>query len=243
MQQRQAGSVEDLWGVTVEAFHQLQITHLLYVYCRGYLNTPEDTILLTTMPGWWVEKYQREGYAAFDPFFTYCCQTYEPVRTGVEYLPDYTYLNEKERGLITEAAETGFRSGTSCIVRRRGLGPDFGGWNLGTTLSRNDFESMYKSRSRQLRLLSLHAHERITLLTGRDQEEVKEYQEQTLSERQIECLTLLSKGRRTKEIASELEIQPVTVEHHINLAKKFLNSTTREQAIARAVIKGIIEVN
>ena len=151
--QKEAETIDKIWGVTAEALESLDVTHLLYVYCRGYMSTPDDTILLTNMPSWWTEKYQREGYAAFDPFFTYCCQTYEPVRTGVEYVDDYGYLNEQERNLIIEASKTGFRSGTSCIVRRRGLGPDFGGWNFGTSLDR-DVCRTGKSDARKKRDLS-----------------------------------------------------------------------------------------
>ena len=235
-------SVEELWEISLQAFTELGITHLIYVYCRGYLNTTSDTTLLTNLPDWWTKKYIENDYAAYDPFFIYCCQTYEPVRTGLQYIDDYEYLNPKEKDLITEASETGFRSGTTCIIRRRGLGPDFGGWNFGTSLNRNQFEALYKKHANLMRLIALFTHERLSILNNNNGLEKSLSQMPKLTERQLDCLTLLSRGHRTRDIAKTLKIKPITVEYHLNLAKDFLNATTREQAIAIAVIKGLIEV-
>ena len=240
--QLNACSTEEIWNISLDAYSELGITHLIYVYCRGYLNTTNDTTILTNLPEWWTKKYVEKNYAAHDPFFIYCCQTYESIRTGVEYINDYEYLNIREKELIEEASETGFRSGTTCIIRRRGIGPDFGGWNFGTSLNRNQFEALYKKHQNLLRLIALFTHERLTILSNITSEDNQFYPSTNLSERQLDCLTLLSQGLRTKEIAETLKIKPITVEYHLNLAKDFLNASTREQAIAIAVIKGLIEV-
>lgn len=240
--QLRAKTTEELWSICLNAYSELGITHLVYVYCRGYLSTSSNTTLLTNLPDWWTKKYIQNDYAAHDPFFTYCCQTYESVRTGIEYINDYNYLNTKEKELIEEASETGFRSGTSCIIRRRGIGPDFGGWNFGTSLNRNQFEALYNKHQNLLRLIALFTHERLTILSNITSDDNQFYPSTNLSERQLDCLTLLSQGLRTKKIAETLKIKPITVEYHLNLAKDFLNASTREQAIAIAVIKGLIEV-
>jgi len=61
-----------------------------------------------------------------------------------------------------------------------------------------------------------------------------------LTPRELECLSLLSDGMRTGEIATRLSIKPVTVGLHISNARRKLVARTREQAIAVAVRRGLI---
>lgn len=61
-----------------------------------------------------------------------------------------------------------------------------------------------------------------------------------LTRRECECLLWLSKGLRTKEISELLNLSDCTVSFHINNAKTKLCAHTREQAVARAVVLGLI---
>lgn len=237
-----AESVSDIWNVAVEFFKEQGLTHVLYVYCRGYQNTSADTILLTTLPEWWVDIYNERGYARIDPFFTYCCQTYESIKTGIEYLPDHDYLNHEEQALIREASKAGFTAGASFTMRKMGVGADFGGWNLGTSLARDEFDKLYDEKGEKLRIVCMYMHEQLNLRLKKDEEEVQRSQGQGLSQRQIDCLQLLAEGKRIKQIADLLGIKAITVDQHIKLARENLQATTREQAIARAIINGLIDV-
>lgn len=61
-----------------------------------------------------------------------------------------------------------------------------------------------------------------------------------LSKREKECLLWLSRGFRTKEISFRMNIKEVTVTMHLTNARKKLGAKTREQALARAIIEGVI---
>jgi LuxR family quorum-sensing system transcriptional regulator CciR len=237
-----ANTLDDIWAIAVNFFNEQGISHVLYVYCRGYENTQADTILLSTMPDWWAQRYQEKGYAEFDPFFTYCCKTYDSIKTGVEYYSDYDYLNDQEVALIQEASETGFTAGASFTMRKMGIGKDFGGWNLGTSLKRDEFDRLYDEKGETLRIVGMYMHEQLSLKLQKDEEETQKYQENQLTQRQVDCLQLLAEGKRIKQIADILNIQSITVDHHIKLARENLQATTREQAIARAIIKGLITI-
>lgn len=237
-----ADTLDDIWQVAVDFFNGEGISHIIYVYCRGYQHTTADTILLTTMPKWWGNVYQQQGYAEYDPFFTHCCDTYEPMKTGVEYYNNYE-LTEKQRHLIEEASKTGFISGACFAMRKKGIGADFGGWNLGTSLKKEAFDKLYAEKGEVLRIVAMYMHEQINLKLKKDESETRQYQNQELSIRQIECLKLLAEGKRIQQIAEILNIKPITVDHHIKLARTNLQATTREQAIARAIIKGLITLN
>jgi len=62
-----------------------------------------------------------------------------------------------------------------------------------------------------------------------------------ITPRERETLSLLTKGLRSDTIAYRMGIKRVTVNLHISNARRKLDSTTREQAVARAVHMGIIK--
>lgn len=62
-----------------------------------------------------------------------------------------------------------------------------------------------------------------------------------LTPREQECLILLANGRRSEEIAQQLKIAKVTVDFHISNAKTKLNASTREQAVAIVVKRGLLD--
>lgn len=242
-QLEKANSLDDIWDIAVSFFNQHGITHLIYSCCCGYKNSPEDTILLTTMPDWWIRACQNNSYAEIDPYFTHYCKSYKTLKTGIEYYNDYDFLNQTERKLIEEASQAGFLSGAGFAMRKEAAGEDFGGWNLGTTLKREEFDKLYAEKGEMLRIVAMYMHEQISIKLDKDIEKTKSYAGNILSNRQVECLKLLAKGKRIQQIAGILNIKPVTVDHHIKLARENLHATTREQAIARAIIKGLIILN
>ncbi|MBC8268859.1 MAG: hypothetical protein H8E36_08930 [Rhodospirillaceae bacterium] len=61
-----------------------------------------------------------------------------------------------------------------------------------------------------------------------------------ITPRERETLLLLARGFRSDKIAYRMGIKRVTVNLHISNARRKLASTTREQAVARAVHMGII---
>ena len=61
-----------------------------------------------------------------------------------------------------------------------------------------------------------------------------------LSPREKECLTWLATGLAPKQISHRLAISDRTLEKHIGSAKKKLRANTRDHAVARALMLGVI---
>lgn len=70
---------------------------------------------------------------------------------------------------------------------------------------------------------------------------VCERDRQALSEREVEILTLLTKGDRDRDIADRLVISESTVKFHINSVMAKLKARTRYQAIHQALVNGWIQ--
>ncbi|HEV7265018.1 MAG TPA: helix-turn-helix transcriptional regulator [Falsiroseomonas sp.] len=61
-----------------------------------------------------------------------------------------------------------------------------------------------------------------------------------LTRRENECLLGLVAGLRSDSIAEKLGLARVTVDLHLRRARKRLGAKTREQAVAKAVILGLL---
>lgn len=202
-----------------------------------YLDVgPVRERVMTTMPTAWMAHYTERNHARIDPFIRYCAASPAPIGTGIDYLEEHSYLDARERGFIREAAETGFRSGMSCMIRVKGpMGA--AGWNLGSTMTREHLEQIFAREGDILRLAAHLSHEKLV-----QSDSSTEMGAPVLSPRETECLQWLAAGLRTKEIADRMGIRPITVELHLRNARNRLGALTREQALARAIASGLLPV-
>jgi len=72
---------------------------------------------------------------------------------------------------------------------------------------------------------------------------VREKRMAKLTQRELACLKLLSKGLRAAAIAEEFSISVKTVDKHIAAAKLKLGAKTREHALTIAISQKLIEID
>lgn len=65
---------------------------------------------------------------------------------------------------------------------------------------------------------------------------------ETLTQRELEILTLLARGLSVKQVATRLGIGPRTVETHIGKVYRKLGVRNRVQAVSRATALGLVEL-
>ena len=65
---------------------------------------------------------------------------------------------------------------------------------------------------------------------------------EALTERELEVLRLLAKGRQNKEIANELVISERTVKFHVSAILSKLGVGNRTEAVSRAAQLGMVEL-
>lgn len=63
-----------------------------------------------------------------------------------------------------------------------------------------------------------------------------------LSEREVKCLELVSRGMGATAVAQEMSISERSVDTHLLMARQKLGAATTVQAVARAVFVGVIPV-
>lgn len=219
----------EVWGSITAFFESYGLDRIIYLD----VGSPRERVM-ATMPDAWMAHYNERNHARIDPFMRHCATTLAPFGTGVDYLDEHTYLDPRERRFIREAAETGFRAGISCMIRAKGPTGAIG-WNLGSTMSRQQFESVFATHGLVLRLAAHYGHEKLSQSPGAAKTSIA-----ALTTRETECLQWLAGGLRTLEIADRMGIRPVTVELHLRNARSKLGARTREQALARALANGVL---
>lgn len=223
-----------IWQHTERFLLSNGFSHSIYTYVNR--DDPAGTHLWTSLPVTWQHRYIEQEFHKIDPFFKYCCGTFQPVKTGPAFIDDYAFLNSAERQVIQEGGETGFVSGISSPVRLVGGGA-FGGWNFGTSMHRREFEVYMADKSDSIRLAGFIIHEHLQRVSTHRNADAGG---KTLTHRERECLLWLARGLRTGAIADRLGIAAVTVDLHIKGARMKLHAATREEALVKAILSGQI---
>ncbi len=223
-----------MFDLFVSAIEPYGLTYVIYVTVAD--SPDRDLHLLSNFPQDWADKVRGDD-TAFDPFLDYCCSTYDITLTGVEFLEDYPYLDDKSVAFIKAAGEMGFRSGLGIPMRLQGS-TRFGGFNLGASQKRADFERIILPKSEMFRAFCLFAHRRIEELRDGTASSMTQ---RNLSPREKQCITLIAAGRRIPQIADALSVSIPAVRLYLRNARGKLGASTKEQAVAFAMQKGLLD--
>ena len=187
--------------------------------------------LLSPLQNDWATGYARAVADGSDPFVRYCLSQAAPVPIGAAHLPRHAYLAPAERNLVIDGSDaTGCPAGLALTMR--GLHrPDTMGLNLLAETDARGLAALVREHGLFLGVLAAALADRMTAHTAA----------RVLSDRQRDCLALVAEGWRTTRIAHRLGITEATVLMHLRDARKRLGATSRDHAVARAILSGEIE--
>ena len=187
-------------------------------------------------PDWWADYYFENEIDTVDHIRAHCLTRVEPISWGFDIDETNPAIHPKAVECSRVAME-GFGLRNAIVfpihVPACGLG---GGVSFGADIDRPAFDKRLTEIQPTLHLAALMAHTKIQTLLRQDAAAAY-----NLSERERDCLLWLAQGLRTARIADRLGIKEVTVNFYIGKAKRKLQARTREQAVAKAVMLGLIE--
>lgn len=174
-----------------------------------------------------------------DPFLDYCCSSYSPTYTGVSFLNDYPYLNERERAFIRSAGEEGFKSGIGLPVsldnRMR-----YGGFNLGTALNKSAFLNSIPAKEGMLAHACVLLNRTLEALPhGEEPQSAFPPLSTLLTKRELGILHHLSGGLSRKEIARQTDLTPNTINSYVKAIYSKIGVSNRVQATRVAIQAGL----
>lgn len=230
-------NADELWTSLLAVLKEVGIDYAIYVTC----GPDQSNIQLRTN----LDFQHLPDLAHFDPFLKYCCDSYEATRTGVSYIDDYPYLDDASREFICHAAKLGFTSGIALPVKAD-QGSRYGGFNLGTSLDRAEFEQFIMPLESELRTLALIVHRRFldlgetSPIASIDTPHSLTAETINLTDREKDILYLISKGHSRKECARFCDLSVHTVSDYVKSLYKKLGVSTRYAATERAKVLGLI---
>lgn len=223
--------VKTLDGLTEEITalrDYLDVEHLIY----HSVNSTGEQYAALTYSNDWVERYLSEDYARIDPVVQGCYKRFDPV--------DWRALDwsgKAVRSFLLEANDAGVgNQGMSIPVR--GPSGQFAMLTVNHECSDSDWDAYTETHRADL-LLAAHYINRKALELEKCDDEIAQL---ALSPREADTLKMLALGYSRARAAELLSISEHTLRVYIENARVKLGATNTTNAVARAVIGGLIVV-
>ncbi|PWR03948.1 hypothetical protein DKT77_04355 [Meridianimarinicoccus roseus] len=229
-----AANPEERWAAIVAASQTVGATALSAGAVT--LDTRETLWSRTTMPAEWVAEYDALGLEEIDPLA-------QGIRTG--HLPELHAAGIPLSGVPPDSRFT--------MLRTRLLDHGYGWFwghlwrqatheNVVVMATLEDPRSMFgPNTSILIRTVSALMAARLSAPMEADPVGDADSVSRSLSEREKDVMQLLARGKDNIGIAHSLGIAEVTVRMHLRSVRKKMGASTREQALALALLRGAFE--
>lgn len=226
-------TVDGIASVVKDAARRLGFEYWIYAVLMPVTVTRTEEFVINAYPEDWSQHYLASGYAANDPSISYARAHVAPSLWSdfARYHSPGTDL-EQMKAIFQDAASFGLTKGMS--VPLHGLGCLFGVMSYASRDPRHPIvESTLQAEAA---LLAMCVHQAVALLINRGGGETP-----SLTPRERECLKWAAEGESAWEIAHVLNISERTAVFHLMNAAEKLGVVNRQQAVAKALILGLLE--
>ncbi|EJE49357.1 DNA-binding protein with HTH domain containing protein [Acidovorax sp. CF316] len=209
---------------------QLGFEHFVYALRVPENFTQSSILMVDGYPPGWTDHYMAQAHHAHDPVIRYCSRNILPVLwhevPGGGPCPN-------ARRVMGEAAEHGLRTGLSVPLHT----PHGELGILSGTVSRTGRAAQADMAQVQAHahLLATHVHEAMRRLAPMP------LQPPALSPREQQVLRWAADGKTSWEISCLLHISERTANFHLHTVAQKLGVFSRQHAIARALLLGLIQ--
>jgi len=226
-----SNDLADIKHVLVKIRKHLGFDNIVYTVKIPETFTKSSLLSIGDYPDEWMERYGKQGYINIDPVVLHCSHLQTPYF--------WTRFDEHPEGsvrqFVGEAAEFGLCDGISIGM------PRFDGKTGVINLSSDHKVDLSAEQCCQivayLNALQPCIHERIChVIEHARRNSVMPH----LTKREKTCLLWVAEGKTANDIATILAISESTVVFHLKNAIQKLDVTNRSQAIAKAVLLGLI---
>lgn len=223
-----ADALEAIQAASERLRDLLEIKHIAY----HWVDAGGDQYGAGTYSLEWQQRYVEQNYQRIDPVIAGCFQRFHPV--------DWKRLDwssKAARGFLAEAQEYGI--GTQGFsVPIRGPNGQFALFTANHTCSDEDWAAFCEMHRRALILIAHYFNEKALKL---EPTRVPP-QNQALSPREVDAMTLLAIGYSRAQVADTLSISEHTLRVYIESARFKLGAMNTTHAVARAMQQGLIVV-
>ena len=147
-------------------------------------------------------------------------------------------LSQEEKDFLAKRQEYSVgKNGLTFTVR--GPSGDVGVFSINTNHSKSDWATYKSTHIGDLFLIATYFHESIL----RSQDMFRRENADILTQRELECLKWCTVGKSYWETSVILGISERTVNFHMTTVREKLNAMSNAQAVAKAVVQGIVNLS
>lgn len=218
-------------GLVVE-FQALILRYGFTSYCVGNATAPKsdvaDRVWCATWPKGWASVWVQQNFAAVDPV------VYQLLASKLPFRWSDIRDSNGPRGteVMNVAGEFQLRDGMGIPVIA------LNGSRVGVTIAGGQFDLSDREKS-CLHLAAIYFQARLEKLRAKGPV-VKRKSGDELTVRELDCLAWIAAGKTDWEIAQILSISELTVTSHVRNILRKLNAMHRAQAVAKAIVAGMI---
>lgn len=223
-----AGALEGIQAASEQLRDLLQVDHIIY----HWVDSAGDQYGCGTYTDEWRERYLEQQYLRVDPVVLGCYQRFHPV--------DWKRLDwssKAARAFLSEAMKYGVgNQGFSVPIR--GPNGQFALFTANHTCDDETWAAFCEEHRRSLVLIAHYFNEKALELEPMRTPQ----QNQSLSPREVDAMTLLAIGYSRAQVADTLSISEHTLRVYIESARFKLGAMNTTHAVARAMQQGLIVV-
>jgi DNA-binding CsgD family transcriptional regulator len=226
----------DVWRCSAEFTHNLGFNSCSLTLAERSGSKLESRYLQTDLGNEFSDAYTKGELIDIDPFLQFSCHKPCAEKVLTRDLSSFPESSSKHQEFLDRLAQSGNTGGFGIPVRTC-ENQVFGGWMFSSREPEKTFHMLIADHGHEAHLAGLLAYERmISLGLGH------EANEKRLSGREREVLLWLCAGYRVSMIADKLGVSESAVNLYLKNARAKLDAKTREQAVARAIFSGQIEL-
>jgi len=208
----------------------LGLERFLYGVTRATRMEAGANLVICNYQSPWMQRYVEQDYFSIDPVVSHC------FSSSLPYTWDRLHQDACEqpvRRFISEAQDFGLKNGVSVGLRgRRGQDALL---SVATSVDTNSARSDLKRAVPMVYTILPYVYEALHPLASNDHGG-----NPSLSNRELECLLWSAEGLTAQEISDRICISTPTVNFHLKNAAGKLGVRNRTQAVARAILLGVI---
>lgn len=189
----------------------------------------DDFVVLTDYPQFWVDQYVSDAIVTDDPVLI----ASQRMNIGFEWntVPDLISLTSRQRAIIERTQQAGLINGFT--VPANVPGELNGSCNFAVAVG----HEVDRSNFHMAQLVGSFAFQAARDLVARVRN-LEGFSPPKLTDRQLECIVLVARGKTDWEIGKILGISEETVKMHLRNAREAYGVSKRVQVVLRTLFNG-----
>lgn len=226
-----APTIKDVWEKAVPLLRMMGPHRFTFVHAPFY-----DSLCYFTTGHEWITEEWISSIRSLDCLFrrAFDITMSMPFFWGLNWISPHAPIGDEERLFFERLANIGYANNICvpvwCVTpRHQSL------LSIMTKLNEQQIQTFMSLNHANLYAIAHILNARLMLLSAEeDRSRIK------LSRRECDCLRWLSTGLRNNRIVQKLGISESTIEFHTFNARRKLDAKTREEAITKALLLGLL---